>query len=149
MAFIAPAIPLITIAVTAVSAGLAVMSSVQQKKAADNAADQAKQAARENARRQSVEARKRIGLMRANYGASGVSIEGSPLDVLEESAANAELDRLTILHGGSVEAGRYRAAGKAAFAQGISGAANDLLGGAISAYDMYDEAQTEKLKQTN
>jgi len=149
MAFIAPAIPLITIAITAVTAGLAVVSSVQQKKQADQAADQAKQAARENARRQNIEARKRIGLMRANYGASGVSIEGSPLDVLEESAANAELDRLTILHGGSIEAGRYRAAGNAALIGGIGSAAGDLLSGAVTAYGYYDEAQTDVLKQTS
>jgi hypothetical protein len=148
MAFVAPLVPLITVGITAVTTGLMVLSSVQQKKAADQAADQAKQAARENARRQSIEARKRIGLMRANYGASGVTIEGSPLDVLEESAANAELDKLTILHGGSVEAGRYRAAGRAAFAQGIGSAASDLLGGGLAAYDQWDEAQTEKLKAT-
>lgn len=148
MAFAAPIIPIITAITAVASVGLAVASTVQQKKQADQAADQAQQAARENARRQSIEARKRIGLMRANYGASGVAIEGSALDVLEESAANAELDRLTILQGGSIQAGRYRAAGNAAFATGISGAASDLLGAGINAYDAYDEAQTEKLKQT-
>lgn len=147
MAF-AAIVPVIAAVATVASVGLTVASSISQKKAANDAADQAKQAARENARRQSIEARKRIGLMRANYGASGVAIEGSALDVLEESAANAELDRLTILHGGTLDANRYKAAGKAAFAQGIGTAANDLLGGAVSTYDAYDEAQTEKLKAT-
>jgi hypothetical protein len=147
MAF-AAIVPVITAVTALATVGLTVASSVQQRKAANNAADQAQQAARENARRQSIEARKRIGLMRANYGASGVAIEGSALDVLEESAANAELDRLTILHGGTLDANRYRAAGRAAFAQGVTSAAGDLLGGAVSTYDAYDEAQTEKLKAT-
>lgn len=145
---VAGIVPIIAAVATVASVGLTVASSMQQAKQADKAADQAKQAARENARRQSIEARKRIGLMRANYGASGVAIEGSPLDVLEESAANAELDRLTILQGGSIEAGRYRAAGKAAMVRGIGSAAGDLLGGGLSLYDAYDEAGTEKLKAT-
>lgn len=40
------------------------------------------------------EARKKIGLIRANVGASGFALEGSALDVLAESAYNAEFDAL-------------------------------------------------------
>jgi hypothetical protein len=48
---------------------------------------------------------KQLSAMKAGYGASGVvSNEGSPMDVLEESAANAELDALLIRHRGEVEA---------------------------------------------
>lgn len=54
--------------------------------------------------RQQRSANKIIGGMRAAYGAAGVSVEGSPLDVLEESAGQAELDRLTILHNGELKA---------------------------------------------
>lgn len=53
---------------------------------------------------------KQLSSMRAGYGASGVTMEGSPLDVLEESSANAELDALLIRHGGAVRAQRHRAA---------------------------------------
>lgn len=46
---------------------------------------------------------KMLSSMRAGYGASGVTLEGSPMDVLENSAANAELDALLIRHRGQVE----------------------------------------------
>lgn len=58
--------------------------------------------------RQKVFARKTQGAMRAAYGAAGVAVEGSPLDVLEESAATAELDRLTIKYRGDVRAMGYQ-----------------------------------------
>lgn len=51
---------------------------------------------------------KQIGEITANYGASGVSNQsGSVLDVLGASAANAELDRLNILHGADIRAINY------------------------------------------
>lgn len=146
---IAGVVPIIAAAATVASVGLTVASSMSQAKRADDAADQAKQAARENARRYAVDARKRIGLMRANYGASGVTMDGSPLDVLEDAASTAELDRLTILHGGAVDARRYKQAGQAALVSGIGTAASDFLGGGIQLYDSFDESGSEKLKMAN
>lgn len=52
--------------------------------------------AKEDERRQRQLAKKFIGEQRASYGASGITMDGSALDVLQESAANAELDALTI-----------------------------------------------------
>ena len=54
--------------------------------------------------RQQKVARRTIGAARAAYGAAGVTIEGSPLDVLEESAVNAELDSQTIRYRGELRA---------------------------------------------
>ncbi len=48
-----------------------------------------------NLRRQQ---QKTIGAMRANFGASGVRLEGSPLEVLAESVAAAETDLETLRH---------------------------------------------------
>lgn len=48
-----------------------------------------------------------IGAARAQYGASGVTLDGSPLDVLEQSAYNAELDKQTVLYKSEVEATGY------------------------------------------
>jgi hypothetical protein len=48
-----------------------------------------------------------IGAARAQYGASGVTLDGSPLDILEQSAYNAELDKQTILYKAEVEATGY------------------------------------------
>jgi hypothetical protein len=50
----------------------------------------------ENARQQNVEGRKQLGEMRASYGISGVTIEGSAFDVLEQSALAAKRDELNI-----------------------------------------------------
>lgn len=86
--------------------------------------------------RQQREATKVTGAMRAAYGAAGVTVEGSPLDALEESAGQAELDRLTILHNGELKAiglndsaALSRAAGKAAATSGYVDAVGTLFGG--------------------
>jgi hypothetical protein len=51
------------------------------------------------------DASRKIGAMRAAYGASGiVSNDGSAMDVLESSAAEAELDALTIIYKGELRA---------------------------------------------
>jgi hypothetical protein len=67
-------------------------------------ADASRAQAAANAAKQQREAVKKIGQMRAGYGASGVTIEGSAMDVMAESAATAELDRLNILYGGAIKA---------------------------------------------
>lgn len=61
----------------------------------------------EDERRQRVISKKFIGDIRSSYGASGITMDGSALDVLEASAADAELDALTIRHEGRVKAAGY------------------------------------------
>jgi hypothetical protein len=101
---------------TAVSVVGALSQGQQAKSAADynaavanNNAIAARQQADANAAAQQRKARLQIGSMRAGYGASGVSLEGSPLDVLEQSASMAELDRQNILYGGALKAQGYEA----------------------------------------
>lgn len=93
-------------------------------------------AANEQERRFRISTRKQIGEARANYGASGVQLEGSPLDALEESASNAELDALTIRHSGQQKAWGYNADADLyefqahnARVQGTLNAASSLLSG--------------------
>lgn len=74
---------------------------------AENNARIARQNAVENAARQRRENQRRLGAIRAGFGASGISLEGTPLDVLEDSAAEAELDALTIEHQGALEAAGF------------------------------------------
>lgn len=105
---------------------------------AEQNATLARQQAAEEERKSRVQSKKELGAARANYGASGITLEGSPLDSLEESAAAAELDALQIRHSGEVKARafegqanleRYR--GKNAKTQGyLGGAASLLQGGA-------------------
>lgn len=84
-----------------------------------------------------VMGRKVLGDMRADYGASGVTAtSGSALDVLQESAANAEMDALNVKHRADITAAGYEAdaklgvyRGQAAQTAGYVGAASSLLRG--------------------
>lgn len=135
---------------TAVSA----IGAVRQGQAASAAADYNAQVARQNAvvasqqaaqqaALQQRQARQRIGAARAAYGAAGVRVEGSPLDVLESSAANAELDRQTILYRGQLRALGYNdtaalneAQGANAEQQGYLRAGSALLLGGAQTFAM-------------
>lgn len=62
--------------------------------------NQVRRQAMDEERRIRDESSKILGQMRASYGASGVTMEGSPLEVLRESAKNAELDALYTRYAG-------------------------------------------------
>lgn len=88
-----------------------------QQIAERNAAIARDQTAAEITRQQRA-ARRARGAARAAYGASGVTIEGSPLDVLEDSATEAELDTLTLKYRGELRAQGYEQAGDMARFEG-------------------------------
>lgn len=136
----------------AASAAMATVSAVsqaqQQKSAAkynqqvaENQAIASRQQAASNAEMQKRSAAKKIGSMQATYAASGVSVEGSALDVLEESARNSELDRQNILYGGELRAmgsestaSLEKSRGDNAMTSGYLSAAGSLFQGASAAY---------------
>ncbi len=61
-----------------------------------------------NAKRQELETNQRIGAIQADVGASGIASDsGNILDVLRQSAVNAELDRQTILRGSELQARNF------------------------------------------
>jgi hypothetical protein len=102
-----------------------------------------KQQAQEDARRLEIEGRKVQGTISANLGASGINREGSAMDVLEESAANAELDRLSVIYAGDVKSQSYgaqaeldRFSARSARSQKFYGAAAPLIRGATSGAKM-------------
>ena len=110
-------------------------------KVAEQNASLARQQSIEQERQVRIQSRKQLGDIRSSYAASGVSIEGSPLDILEESAATAELDALTVRHGGEVKARAFeseaainRFSAKQARIGGYLGAASTLLKGGSSVY---------------
>ena len=87
--------------------------------------------------------KRQLGDMRASIGASGVSLEGSPLEVLEDSVAQAEQDALNIRLAGQQKAWAFRSEAKLQRFQGSMaeqgsyyGAASSLLtaGGHASGY---------------
>jgi hypothetical protein len=115
-----------------------------QRQVADNNATASRQAAVADERRQRMLASKQLGQMRANYAASGLSMDGSPEDVLADSATNAELDVLIIRSNGENRARGYqsdsnlsRMRGDSAAESGYLSAAGTLLGGAAKTYDHY------------
>lgn len=133
---------------TVVSVAGSLMQASQQKKAADYNAQMAQQqsvAAQQQAAAQADTQRRRaqrqIGSMEASYAASGLSLEGSPLEVLEQSARDAELDRQNILYGGSLRSTGYQntaslesAKGQNAMTSGFLRAGSTLLSGMSSSY---------------
>jgi len=143
MSFLAPIVPYLMAAGTAVSAVSAIQAGRSQEKMAEyNAAVSERDAlaARQKAGFDEAAHRRRtrkfLGKQRALYGKSGVTFEGSPLLVMEETAAEAELDALAIRYGGEIEAGRHlslaeleRARGKQAKRAGYLGAGTSLLTG--------------------
>lgn len=96
-------------------------ATVAQQKAQ---ADEATQRRRTNAL---------LSTARANVGASGIELSGSPLDVIANSAAEAELDALNIRYGGQITAQRERLQGSVARSQSYTAAASSLLQGLSSA----------------
>lgn len=139
----AAAIPLIVAGSTISAIGTynqgkaAYQASIYNAGILEQNAQLAKQQASEDERRQRVTAQKQLGNIRAQYGASGVSLEGSAQDVLEESAANAELDALTIRYQGLAKSNAYlneaksqRYQGAQAFRAAKLSAAGTLLSGA-------------------
>lgn len=106
-----------------------------------NAALTRQQAAQEEARLR-TQGKKDLGSIRVGYGSSGVSMEGSAMDVLQESAANVELDALTLRHRGESQAKMYEMGAQmdlntasSARTSGLLSAAGTLLGGGAKLYD--------------
>jgi len=86
----------------------------EERAAAHNAFVQRQQAtmaiqnASESERRIQSAGRKHLGAIKAGVSASGINMEGSALDVLEESATNVQLDALTVKHEGAMKAWALR-----------------------------------------
>ncbi len=143
----------------AIGAMGSLMEANDTKSAYDHEADELEANARYtrltakfNADRQQMIAGKKIGGMSSDYAASGVSSESaSVLAVIGESRANAELDRLSIMHGGEIRAGameqraqRDRDAGNWAMQVGYFKAFTSFFGGMAkgSQQGLFDKAGT-------
>ena len=111
---------------------------------AEQNATLARQAAAVEARRQKLQTQSLLANIHGQYAAAGVSLEGSPLDVLANAAANAELDNLLITYGGELKgrglqqtAAMDRSAAKNATSAGYYTAASNALTGGSKIYDSY------------
>lgn len=138
----------------AAGTGMQVLGGLQQGNAAKGAADYnatlgkanaeiTRKQALEDERRFRVGSRQRLGSARASIGASGVTLDGSALETLEQNARMMEEDAITIRTTGNMKALGYQADAKLQSFYGDQaqkasyyGAAAALLGGAtdIGAY---------------
>ena len=101
---------------TALSAGGALQQGLAQSaaskynaKIAENNATAAQQQADFSEKLQRERSARALASQRVAIGKSGVTREGSALDVLAESAAEAEMDARAIRYGGELESNAYRA----------------------------------------
>jgi hypothetical protein len=139
----------------AASTAMAVAGAVKQGQAASQAANYNSQLATQNAgiaaaqgeaaaQAQSRDSQRRIGTEMAAYGASGVQMsDGSPADVLADSARSAALDNLTTRYNYQLKGLGYQdqaslesAQSSNASAAGYLSAIGSGIGGASRAYNM-------------
>lgn len=83
------------------------------------------------------QAQRALGARRAAYGGAGITLEGTPVDVLGDAAGNAEMDALSLRNRGDLDAwgrladaGAQRTRGRAAMQSGFMDAGSTLLNGA-------------------
>jgi hypothetical protein len=118
-------------ALSSLGTAMSAAGALSQGKAAQSSANYNAQYAliesqsRETAQR--AQAARQLGTMRAAIGKSGATSEGTPLLVLAESAANAEIDALNTRYTGQRQANLYRAQGANARSQGYLTAGTSLL----------------------
>lgn len=84
-------------------------------------------ASRERAQRE--ESWRRLSSIRSQIGKSGATASGTPLLVLAESAANAEIDALNTRFGSTLQQSLYGMQGRNAKRAGTIGAGASLLTG--------------------
>lgn len=132
-----------TVGGTLVGAAGAISSGVAAQQAAEFDAAIARQRAEIERQRGALEeqserrrSRAILGAQRAAFSRAGVTLEGTPLLVQEETAAEAELDALTVRFGGQLNAARElararaeRFGGRAALSAGLFRAGSTLLTG--------------------
>jgi hypothetical protein len=142
----------VALAVSLASAAVSAAGSIAQGNAAKASANYNAAVARQNAgianANAAADAAKQerqgdllAGKQRAATGASGITPEGSPLEVMADSALESELDSLTTRYRGQLQARSYGQdatlqgmRGDAAQQAGYIGAGAELLSGASKAF---------------
>lgn len=151
-------------AITAVAAVVSTVATISQASAASKAdkynaavATQNSQVATDQAdmslQTQQTDAYRKLGSIKAAYGASGVTTDGSPMDVLADSFTQSELDANTIIYNGKVKAAGYTdtanldsaAASNATKAGYLNAASTALTGGAKTAQSYNDVGTNNQL----
>lgn len=139
-------------AIPYIGLALGVYGTVQQANAASDAASynaQAAEAQAKTARSQAAyealrhrrQSEQHLGAIRAGYARSGVTLDGSAVDILGSSAMEAEADNMLIEYGGMLRASGFqnqadvdRLSGRTRRDAGYLTAASTALAGGYDAY---------------
>ena len=108
----------------------AIQGGKAESQAAQYNAESARREAQSRENAQRTAAQRQLGSIRAGVSKSGATMAGTPLAVLSESAANAEIDALNTRYSGQREASLYEARGRNAKTAGYMRAGTSLLSGA-------------------
>lgn len=129
-----PPLAIVGIALAAAGTATSVAGQIKAGNAAQRAgefnANVATEAATIKEEQQRMADRRTLASARATVGSSGVEMTGSPLDVMAESARQAEMNALIIRRGGVLDAYSARVAGRNAKTASRYAAASTLLTGA-------------------
>ena len=127
-------LPAIATTLQAVGTAVSVIGAIQGGKADASAnqfnADAARREAASREAAQRTAAQRQLGSIRAGVSKSGATMEGTPLMVLSESAANAEIDALNTRYSGQREGALYDSRARNARTAGYMRAGTSLLTGA-------------------
>lgn len=121
---------MLQLAGTAIGAMGALQAGQAQANAANYNAALAQQTAAAEAERSRRASARQMGAIRAAIGKSGVTSEGTPLMVLADSAAEAEIDAMNAMWSGNQRSNMLRREGSMARREGYYRAGSSLLTGA-------------------
>ena len=129
---------------TIFSAVSAISSANQQAAYNERQAQIERQTATENARRSRAQFEELKGTQESKFLKGGVTLEGTPEEVLKKTAEDSELEARTILHGGNLQAESYNIQAKNIRTTGKANAIGSLLGGFSKVGTKVGKAPTTK-----
>ena len=118
----------ITIGLSILGAVFSIIGGISEANALQQQADQQRALGEEEAARSRRDTLRILGQNRANIGGSGLALEGSPLEVLADTAAEGELDALTLIFERGVGAVDLERRASSARTKGFVSAGTSLLG---------------------
>lgn len=149
----------LTIATTAVAAGGQLLNGMQQAQGyQQQAAFQRRQAVMEGQRGAYEAARtqeqndRKLASMRGSYLSEGIALEGSPSEVIADSATQASLDEQAIKYGARVRAGNLQFEAQQSrdnAGRAMTGAVIGAVGTAFSGFSDYQDYSSRRTFITN
>ena len=134
---------------TLIQAGTQIGTGISAQSAAKGQAREARALAAQAADDERRKGRRLAGSQRAAFGKSGVKIdEGTPLDVLAQTAADAETNALRAAFFFEQQAADFKSIGKTALTRGILGAGATILGKAETFRDLFPGQSTPAFTPT-